>query len=101
MCEDLVDGAGPPDDTVTEVGEGEWQEADCPDVSDEDLDCEPQETVCTEGAGSRLIGGQEVFEECWARETAYICEGVGEILTDCDPPDYCEFSHETCLDEVP
>jgi hypothetical protein len=101
LCENLVDGAGPPDDTVTSVEGSSWENVDCPDVSDPELGCEPQETVCVEGPGTRRVAGIEVTEECWARETPYICEGVGEVITDCAPPEHCELASESCLDVEP
>ena len=97
-CEDLVDGGGQPSDIITEVGDPYWEEH-CDEFDDPDLECTRQEPVCTHGAGVRRIAEQEIFAECWREEIPVTCDGVGEVRTDCDPPDHCVLEEEVCLDE--
>lgn len=98
-CEDLVDGAGQPGDVITTVGEPYWEQNGCDAFDDPELGCSPGEPVCTERQQTRIIGEQEIFQECWAEQLPYTCDGVGEVRTDCDPPEHCVLDEEVCLDD--
>jgi len=98
-CEDLVDGGGQPSDVITTVDDPYWEDRGCEELNDPELECQRQEPVCTVQRQTRRIGELEIFEECWEQQVPYICDGVGEVRTDCDPPDHCVQVEEVCLDD--
>mgnify|MGYP001799321997 CR=1 FL=1 len=101
LCEDLVDGAGPPDDTVTEVLDPYWDESECDPFLDEELGCVETNRTCTAGPSTRQIAAQEISAQCWNERVDYTCEDVGELATDCDPPEDCELVSELCIEDDP
>ena len=98
-CDELVDGAGAPSGVETNVGEPYWEERGCEEFDDPDLECTRGAPVCRSGGGTRLIGGQEIYEECWEQDIDFTCDGVDQVRTDCDPPDHCVLEEEVCLDD--
>lgn len=89
----------PPTDVIDEIGQPSWREVGCPTL-DPEWECEVEETECIEGAGTRIIDGVEVYSECWREQTRYVCPGVGETITDCNPGPECTLSQETCMDDA-
>jgi hypothetical protein len=91
--------AGPPPiDVIDEVGQPSWREQGCPQL-DPELGCEVEGVYCVEGPETRIIDGVEVYDDCWREETRYVCPGVGETVTDCNPDPSCSLVDETCLDD--
>ncbi|MAO49406.1 MAG: hypothetical protein CML16_00795 [Pusillimonas sp.] len=91
--------AGPPPiDVIDEVGQPSWREQGCPRL-DPEFECEVEGVYCVEGPETRIIDGVEIYDECWREETRYVCPGVGETVTDCNPDPSCSLVDETCLDD--
>lgn len=91
--------AGPPPiDTIDWVGQPSWRDAGCPTL-DPEWGCEIEETVCIEGPGTRIINEVPVYSDCWREQTRYVCPGVGETITDCNPGPECTLTEETCMDD--
>lgn len=88
----------PPDGYIDHIGEPEWREIGCPQL-DPEWECEEQDTVCLDGPGTKLIDDVEVYSECWHERTDYICPGVGETVTDCNPDPSCVLQSEECMDD--
>jgi hypothetical protein len=76
---------------------GTWS-ADCPQASDPS--CTSTGSVCTDGPGSKTVGGVGVYEACWARRTDYSCT-VSTKSDDCHPQPQCKKTLDHCLDDPP
>ena len=45
--------------------------------------CEITKETCLQGPETRIIGGEEIYRECWQWETVSECESGGSV-------NYCE-----------
>lgn len=66
-----------------------------------DAGCAETASVCTEGAGIKLVDGKPVYKDCWAWQKTYACRSPAG-LDECGPyagnPN-CRLVSEKCLEE--
>lgn len=83
---------------VGDVG-GRWV-PDGPCSSAGAANCKETGTTCTEGPGTRDVGGVNVYAACWARSRAYECL-IRTETNNCSVPDGCVHEADTCLEDTP
>ena len=62
--------------------------------------CEVTKETCLQGPETRIIGGEEIFRECWQWEVVSECESGGSVNY-CEPLEslsFCQQTETNCLD---
>jgi hypothetical protein len=97
-CTADIPAADPAQSIETRQTGSHWQyDGTCPAA--EDTACTAQDTVCTEGPATRTVNGISVQADCWAKQTNYMCQTLGEAQNNCAPPKDCTWSRDECLDD--
>ena len=83
--------------SVTNV-EGTWSyNPACPAANDGS--CGETGSVCSEGPGTRTVGGVSVTADCWRQTATFACERNEGQGTDCDVRPGCTWKEDRCIDE--
>ena len=62
--------------------------------------CEVTKETCLQGPETRIIGGEEIYRECWQWETVSECESGGSVNY-CEPLENlssCQQTETNCLE---
>lgn len=77
----------------------EHWESDCANISDH---CTQQATQCVQGPETRIIAGQSITRDCWAKEISYRCANNSEDKNTCAALDKagCDQIDSVCRKKV-
>jgi hypothetical protein len=81
--------------TVAGTPTAAWNETACQALA-ADATCTLQSEVCIEGAGTRTINGQSIYQSCWKKRRTYSCSNITQGAG-CHPPAGAQYLSQTCL----
>lgn len=100
ICDDEVPGmdtSGEADPDIT----SEYNMSECDAAEQTSAQCGEPAVRCVGPGEIRLIEGYEVEADCWEYERTYECTELGDYETDCDVPEGCEQTNESCIGFAP
>lgn len=59
--------------------------------------CTLSSEVCATPAGTKLIGTEWVYKDCWKKNQTYACSAKGDTKNDCKVPNKCQKKTSICL----